>query len=518
MATQVEVIKKFVKGLIDAGNNNLTGTSAVDYAIKSLGINGISNYALLKVNFIKSAQKYDSTQKFLETECGVRLNNADIGAISGSDAGGTTTKTAESIIAENSEAKSLTDNQYKTFTKNGLTVNVTYDNGSGGSAFYKDKDYYLYKQKEIVRHLYNWWVPEALDLIKESTGISLNNGAAINVKFEQSSNYSTGGFGIYYKLFNWKISNDLGLASTINLTINSSMISDEYLNELSDNDKNGTLDKGNLYLGTYVNNYESNISGSTKSYYMDHMFAKDLAEIVLRSTIAYYYELPTPIKSGLKNIIVGGDDISKYYSDYTTSNDNGNSPYGYTLLRWLAKNYASEVSGSTGGNSTDNQSDNDDSGNNNNTGDNGGNNSGGNSNDDSGDDSGSDDNNNTVKGGNNDDDGDGLIFNKGKTAVTITADYENDAFDANDYDDLVNINASKATYDLEIIGNENKNSIVGGKGDDILNGGDGDDTLTGGKGEDTFVYKRYDGNDVITDYKPGEDKIEISEGEITDIK
>ncbi|MBR1859711.1 MAG: calcium-binding protein, partial [Selenomonadaceae bacterium] len=47
---------------------------------------------------------------------------------------------------------------------------------------------------------------------------------------------------------------------------------------------------------------------------------------------------------------------------------------------------------------------------------------------------------------------------------------------------------------------------------------DGDDTLTGGKGEDTFVYKRYDGNDVITDYKPGEDKIEISEGEITDIK
>ena len=111
-----------------------------------------------------------------------------------------------------------------------------------------------------------------------------------------------------------------------------------------------------------------------------------------------------------------------------------------------------------------------------------------------------------------------MIFNKSKTAVTITADYENDAFDANDYDDLVNINASKATYDLEIIGNENNNSIIGGKGDDILNGGDGDDTLTGGKGEDTFVYKRYDGNDVITDYKPGEDKIEISEGEITDIK
>ena len=120
MASQVDVIKKFVQGLIDAGKNNLTGMAAVDYAIKSLGINGINSYSSLKVNFRKSALEYDSDQKFLENKCGIRLNNTDIGAITGSDAGGSVTKTAASIIPESSAEETLNNSQYKSFTKNGL--------------------------------------------------------------------------------------------------------------------------------------------------------------------------------------------------------------------------------------------------------------------------------------------------------------------------------------------------------------------------------------------------------------
>ncbi|MBR1397800.1 MAG: hypothetical protein IJ563_09750 [Selenomonadaceae bacterium] len=117
------------------------------------------------------------------------------------------------------------------------------------------------------------------------------------------------------------------------------------------------------------------------------------------------------------------------------------------------------------------------------------------------------------------DEDDGVIYNARSTAMTITADYENTELSYEDYEDsVVNIDASKTIYGIEITGNENNNSIKGGSGDDILDGGEGDDTLTGGRGNDTFRFRRYEGNDVITDYKSGEDTIEIAEGTISDYK
>ena len=108
---------------------------------------------------------------------------------------------------------------------------------------------------------------------------------------------------------------------------------------------------------------------------------------------------------------------------------------------------------------------------------------------------------------------DGLTYNSSRTAVTITSDYESNELSSNDYDDsVVTINASSLSDadGIEITGNENNNSIIGGKGDDTLDGGDGNDILTGGSGKDTFIFSRYEGNDVITDYKPGEDTIEFA--------
>jgi len=52
--------------------------------------------------------------------------------------------------------------------------------------------------------------------------------------------------------------------------------------------------------------------------------------------------------------------------------------------------------------------------------------------------------------------------------------------------------------------------LVGGDGDDILAGMGSGDTLTGGAGRDTFVQNFTDtGHDIITDFNPSEDTIEL---------
>ena len=56
-------------------------------------------------------------------------------------------------------------------------------------------------------------------------------------------------------------------------------------------------------------------------------------------------------------------------------------------------------------------------------------------------------------------------------------------------------------------GGAGNDKLSGGDGKDTLFGGTGNDTLTGGKGADLFVYSA--GNDVITDYSEGEDKISL---------
>jgi VCBS repeat-containing protein len=51
--------------------------------------------------------------------------------------------------------------------------------------------------------------------------------------------------------------------------------------------------------------------------------------------------------------------------------------------------------------------------------------------------------------------------------------------------------------------------LSGGGGNDILVGGTGNDTLTGGPGADAFVFTDGDGNDVITDFTPGTDHVDL---------
>ena len=119
---------------------------------------------------------------------------------------------------------------------------------------------------------------------------------------------------------------------------------------------------------------------------------------------------------------------------------------------------------------------------------------------------------------------DNLIYDSKKTGVTLGIGFSG-TLGASDYDSKTKtINASAVTKSVNIVGNSVANSIFGGAGADYLDGGAGndslvggagDDTLTGGAGKDVFVYGSGDGNDVITDYTAGQDKIKISSGTIS---
>ena len=62
-----------------------------------------------------------------------------------------------------------------------------------------------------------------------------------------------------------------------------------------------------------------------------------------------------------------------------------------------------------------------------------------------------------------------------------------------------------------LVGNHVANKLNGNGGNDVLNGLGGDDILSGGAGADEFRFFQNSGNDEITDFVSGTDKIHLTE-------
>ena len=314
MSTQIGIIKKFVKTL--AGTKK-TGTAAVNEAMKAVGAGSLST---LETKFETALEKYSSEKDFLEKVCGVRITNSDTGAITGSDAGGKTAKTAESILPETATAKTPTSAQYKSFTTNGLKVNITYNTDEEGSSFKK-------KQKYIASALFNWWIPESLALINQSLGLNFTDGRA-NIN---TININIGGSGEEYAV-STKFKYDMGLASSVNINISSDIVEDIILN-----DKNGQFNKSKTNIGSIYSDLYNSYFSAYFTNYLDRLILQTMAEVTLKANVPYVQKLPEEIRTGLVGLVGGYDDASNSVYDFSEVDTDG---YGYALMRYLAKNYS----------------------------------------------------------------------------------------------------------------------------------------------------------------------------------
>ncbi|NIJ22077.1 hypothetical protein FHS95_003788 [Sphingomonas naasensis] len=98
------------------------------------------------------------------------------------------------------------------------------------------------------------------------------------------------------------------------------------------------------------------------------------------------------------------------------------------------------------------------------------------------------------------------VLHGGAGNDTLYGDDGNDSLYGDDGRDIL-IGGSGA--DL-LFGGGDVDSLTGGDGNDRLNGGAGHDLLTGGSGNDVFAFSDLGGWDSITDFRRGQDKIDLS--------
>ena len=307
--TQKDVIQRFMASL---DKTNLSGVKAFDEAVKACS-NFTSAQDLIN-QMISDCKKASSPSAFIRDYCGIILNNADTGAITGSDVGGSTSKNAEDIVPEKGAASYPSST---TFTKGGLTVTVP-----AKSSLTAD-------QQMVVQGLYSWWIEEALKLIKDSYGYSFTDSDAtvktINLEFENKPNSTT----LAYVSFKSTATGGSGYkANKLTLTVNMGRF-----NNLSASDKNG--------------------SGGNSSFYLDRTLAHEFTHAIMAAKITNFAYLHDFLTEGMAELTHGIDDerqdLIEYFAenpsklqsylrlDVNTTGDAGEYAAGYMLLRYLAK-------------------------------------------------------------------------------------------------------------------------------------------------------------------------------------
>ena len=203
--------------------------------------------------------------KFLKEYCGITLLNEDTGAITGSDAGGATAKTAESIVPETGTLDDLQAPDSSVTTINGLTFHWP--------------EAPTEKQQTIINALNTWWAKEGLDLIGESYGLSFTEEDAmisdISVVFDTKNDNTLASVN------SWGGKD--GIPTRMQLTINM-----KYYDEILD--ANG-----------------ASASGKT-SEYLDRTLAHELTHAVMVANITGFKFLPKCIREGSAELVHGVDD------------------------------------------------------------------------------------------------------------------------------------------------------------------------------------------------------------------
>ena len=349
-STPQQVIRAFMHSLDET---RLLGNSALDEAIKyCTGGKFVDKSALVKqfMADLDAAGDYDT---FLKDFCDIDLTNADTGAITGSDAGGGSTKTAESIVPESHAVSTWGDPTPGDTTKiAGVTIHWPTDgviNGTLGGL--SDEE------KFILRGLNSDWTQTCADLIEESFGLSFTeDGTSENFKdmyvvFEyNTTNGRLAAQGVHTNPVTHAVD---GLSLIVNMN---------YYGNIDTTDENGNPRNGQGYLDrtlahefthglmrANINNFDTLplfiIEGSAELVHgVDDArlapildFGKYVSQEVKDGNVTYFVDQDgNPLVDGERPI----SEVKQKFNDLFTNNiGSGEVPYagGYIFLRYLAK-------------------------------------------------------------------------------------------------------------------------------------------------------------------------------------
>lgn len=306
-------------------DTTLKGIAAVDEAIRYASSGRFYSMQEAWQSFVRDANgllgsnaSKTKIESFLKTYCDIDMTNADTGAISGRDAGGSKVKTAESVIPYTVPA---TDKFNDSYNVQGVTFHV--DNPE---TLTKNQQHMCW----LIQH---GWMGNALSLIKESYGLSFDEAGAkikdIHIRFTTPS----GGWGNNLASTNWV--NNSTLAIYINM--------DDYT------------------LYDSVNNVPST-SGIMRhndghfAKYFDRTLTHELVHALMDANVDNVEELPKAFMEGLADLVHGIDDArnSQIYhvfqkhsasewksllrsTNYYDDGHSDNYTSGYVFLRYLAK-------------------------------------------------------------------------------------------------------------------------------------------------------------------------------------
>ena len=303
-------------------NSTLSAQDALDGAINYASGGYFQNEADLKTRFVADMAGGD-----LLDACGIDLTNEDTGSITGSDAGGETAKTAESIVPENGNPYTGGDiPSGSTTVINGLTVTwpdtskTTGDDAEWSDTANQDA------MKAIARALSNQWLKNCMDLIDESYEINFQEPGttvhSMKVKFEDKADSNALAYvtSSYYPSTGVTV----GLSMTVNM---------HYYNNLDLSNENGK-------------------DTSSGQVYLDRVIAHEMTHALMAANITHFASLPYYIKEGAAELVHGIDDARGYTIralaadngrlsnalEATSATANGDDSYGagYMILRYLA--------------------------------------------------------------------------------------------------------------------------------------------------------------------------------------
>ena len=306
MTTPVGVMQKFMRALMNDKSSSVQ--AKLDYAVRTAtngtfnNINAAINAFIREVTALNDSSMADR-KRFLADRCGIIMDNADTGAISGHDAyAGNPVKNAVDIVDEKGDKN--TGTYYTLTTIRGVQFDCRASNASSNN-----------NQKMFLSRLTNVWLDKAMELIEKSYGVSFTEMGIKTVKINfvnrEWMNRASASL------------NNGQLSLNINLTRYTHY---DNMDDIDFTDENGKVKDDALYKD---------------NLYFDRVLAHELTHTFMQATVNNVGALPLFVMEGMAELTHGADD-DRYREIYSIFDKNSEFLHGLLNVQTTKSDYAND--------------------------------------------------------------------------------------------------------------------------------------------------------------------------------